>query len=354
MKKIHQTEPIEKRGDELLTVGVDVGGTKIDASVVDSTGNILTSHRCPTNPEKGPDGVITNVIECVKNCLGEIGKSAQALGIGMAGQVEKDTGVVRFAPNLDWHDIPLRAKLEEALQLPVTVTNDVRAATYGEWSYGAGQNVDDLLCLFVGTGIGGGIVSGGKLLEGCRNSAGELGHITIVTNGRKCHCRNRGCLEAYAGGWAIGERAQETAHSDLKSGQPLITSAGSIDQITAATVSEAYKSGDPMAKQIVEETALYLAAGLVAMANAFNPCLIVMGGGVIQGLPEYIPMAEHIVRLNALETALEGLRIVKPALGDKAGVIGAAALARQYFQESKIVPGVAVNTERATGEKREN
>lgn len=344
----------EKQGDELLTVGVDVGGTKIDASVVDSTGNILTSLRCPTNTEKGPDGVITNIIECVKDCLSAISKPASALGIGIAGQIEKDTGVVRFSPNLGWHDIPLRAKLEEALQLPVIVTNDVRAATYAEWCYGAGQNVDDLICLFVGTGIGGSVVSGGKLLEGHRNSAGELGHITIVTNGRKCRCRNRGCLEAYAGGWAIGERAQEAARSNLKSGQPLITLAGSIEQITAATVTEAYKNGDPMAKQIVEETALYLAAGLVAMVNAFNPCLIVLGGGVIQGLPEYTPMAERIVRLHALETALEGLRIVTPALGNKAGVIGAAALARQYFQESKIVPGVETNTEMTTGEKQEN
>jgi glucokinase len=253
----------------------------------------------------------------------------------MAGQIVKYNGIVRFAPNLGWRNVPLGAMLEEALVLPVEVTNDVRAATYGEWLYGAGQGVDDLICLFVGTGVGGGIVSGGKLLEGCDNSAGELGHLTIMTDGRQCHCRNRGCLEAYAGGWAIAERAQEAVRSDPKAGQSLITLAGSIERITAATVTEAYANGDPVAQRIVEETAHFLAAGVVGIVNAFNPCLLVLGGGVIQGSPMYLPMVERAVRINALEAALEGLRIVTAALGNKAGVIGAASLARHRFQQTQ-------------------
>ena len=170
--------------DKTLTLGVDVGGTKIEISLVDATGHILTSHRKLTQPEKGPDGVITNIIECVNKCLGEAGKSAQALGIGMAGQIGKDTGVVRFSPNLGWHNVPLRTRLEDAIALPVVVTNDVRAATYGEWLYGAGQGVNDLVCLFVGTGVGGGVVSAGRLLEGCSNTGGELGHMTIDADGQ--------------------------------------------------------------------------------------------------------------------------------------------------------------------------
>jgi len=211
----------EEHGKESLTLGVDLGGTKVETSLVDITGHILASHRLPTQSEKGPDGVIADIIECVKNCLGEASKTAQALGVGMAGQIEKYTGIVRFAPNLGWHNIALRTMLEEALVLPVVVTNDVRAATYGEWLYGAGQGVDDLVCLFVGTGVGGGIISSGKLLEGCNNTAGELGHLTIITDGRQCHCRNRGCLEAYAGGWAIAERAQEAVRTEPKAGEPL-------------------------------------------------------------------------------------------------------------------------------------
>ena len=325
----------EKHDDNSLTLGMDLGGTKVETSLVDTTGHILASRRSLTRPEKGPDGVIAGIIECVKNCLSEASQSAQALGVGMAGQIEKDSGIVRFAPNLGWHNVSLRTRLEEVLAIPVVVTNDVWAATYGEWLYGAGQGVDDMVCLFVGTGVGGGIVSGGKLLEGCNNTAGELGHMTIITDGRQCHCRNRGCLEAYAGGWAIGERVQEAVRNDLKAGQLLITLAGSIDKISAATVTEAYANGDPLAQHMVEETAHFLAAGLVGIINAFNPCLIVLGGGVIQGLPKYVSIVEHIVHFNALEAALDGLRIVTAALGNKAGVIGAAALARHKFQKAE-------------------
>lgn len=317
-----------------LALGVDLGGTKMETSLVDSTGHILASHRCPTRPERGPDRVITDIIESVNNCLSAAGQSAQALGIGMAGQIEKDTGIVHFAPNLSWHSVPLRARLEEALALPVVVTNDVRAAAYGEWRYGAGQGVDDLICLFVGTGIGGGVISGGRLLEGGSNAGGELGHMTVVSGGRQCHCRNQGCLEAYAGGWAIAERAQEAVRNDPKAGKALVTLAGSIEKISAATVTEIYTNGDPLARRMVAETAQFLAAGLVGIVNAFNPCLIVLGGGVIQGLPAYISFVERIVHLKALEAALEGLRIVPAALSNKAGAIGAAALARQRFHRA--------------------
>lgn len=166
-------------------------------------------------------------------------------------------------------------------------------------------------------------------MEGCKNAAGELGHITIVAGGRTCRCPNRGCLEAYSGGWAIAERAQEAVHADPQAGQRLVALAGSIQQVSAITVAQAYASGDPLACHLVEETAKYLAAGVVSIVNAFNPCLLVLGGGVIQGLPQYVTMIEPMVRANALEAAAEGLRIVTAALGGKAGVIGAAALARQ-------------------------
>jgi glucokinase len=304
-----------------------MGGTKIEISLVAATGHVVASHRIPTQLYKGPDGVIDTIVDCIRNCLGEASKSAQCLGIGVAGQIEKDTGVVLYSPNLYWHDVPIRKRLEDALSIPVMVTNDVRAATYGEWLYGAGQGVDDLVCLFIGTGIGGGAIIGGRLLEGHKNSAGELGHMTIVSNGRKCHCPNSGCLEAYVGGWAIAERAQELAGNDPEACQTLLALAGSINKISAATVTEAYNLGDPLAQRIVEETAQFLAAGIVAIVNALNPHLFILGGGVIQGLPAYVSMVDPLVHSNALEAASDDLHIVKAALGNKAGVIGAAALA---------------------------
>jgi glucokinase len=194
--------------NDVLTIGVDLGGTKVKTALVDTRGQIMSVHTYPTTVEKGPEGVIADILICVKNCLGQVSESdAQALGIGVAGQVDLN-GVVRYAPNLDWRNIALKDKLEEQLNIPVVVVNDVRAATWGEWRFGAGKNVSDLVVLFVGTGIGGGIVTGGHLLEGCNNTGGELGHTTIITNGRQCHCPNQGCLEAYAGGWAIAESSR--------------------------------------------------------------------------------------------------------------------------------------------------
>ena len=312
---------------EILTLGVDLGGTKLETALVDVAGRVLASRRLPTDPERGPDSVIADIATCIETCLSEAGKTAQALGVGMAGQVDR-AGMLHFAPNLGWRNVPLKVKLEEKLGMPVVINNDVRAVTWGELQHGAGQGKDEMVCLFVGTGIGGGIVSGGRLLEGCNNTAGELGHMTIVSGGRRCRCHNCGCLEAYAGGLAIAERAQEAVLADPQAGQQLVTLAGSIEQISAATVTQAYGDGDSLAHRLAEETTQYLAAGIVSIVNAFKPCLLILGGGVIQGLPDYVSMVQPLVQEKALGAAVEGLNITIAALGDKAGVIGAAALAR--------------------------
>ena len=216
--------------------------------------------------------------------------------------------------------------------MPVVVTNDVNAAMWGEWSFGSGKGVDDLVVLFVGTGVGGGVVSGGQILTGCNNTAGELGHITLVDGGRSCHCPNKGCLEAYIGGWAIAERAQEAVRTDPEEGKYLISLAGNVEEISAKIVSQAYRRGDTLAEKLIEETGQYLAAGMVSIVNAFNPCLVVLGGGVIEGVPELVPIVDTIVRKRALKASVEKLKIVKAALGGKAGVVGAAALAQTKIE----------------------
>jgi glucokinase len=314
---------------EQLNVGVDLGGTKVEAALVGADGRVVASHRHPTDSKtKGPQGVIADIVACVRECLGKGVQNARALGIGVAGQIDTATGTVRFAPNLGWRDVPLQAELERALGLPAVVVNDVRAATFGEWAHGAGNGVNDLVCLFVGTGIGGGIVSGGSLLDGVSNVAGELGHMTIVAGGRPCHCRNRGCLEAYVGGWAIAERAQDAIGADPEAGRYLVSLGGAFEKVTAATIALGYRKSDSLALRLIEETGHYLAAGLVGIVNALNPSVLILGGGVVEGLPELIQVLDFEVRARALKAAVEELRIVKSALGDKAGVIGAAALAR--------------------------
>ncbi len=310
------------------TLGVDLGGTKVAVGLVDGDGAILASSVFPTRAAAGPDAVIAGIVSCVKTSLGDARRDAAALGIGVAGQVDAATGTVHFAPNLNWHEVPLGAELEKRLGVPVVVTNDVRAATWGEWAHGAGQGVDDLVTLFVGTGVGGGIVSGGKMLVGCTNTAGELGHVTIVTGGRKCTCPNSGCLEAYVGGWAIAEQAREAVTNDPAAGQRLVTLAGGVQEITARTVTQAYREDNSLARQLIDEVSRHLAAGIVGFVNAFNPCLFILGGGVLEGLPELASMVEGPVRAQALESAVRGLRIARAALGNQAGVIGAAAMAR--------------------------
>lgn len=311
-----------------FTLGVDLGGTKVKTALINSDGQILAAHKYPTRPDKGPDGVISDIITCINGCLDKARQKAQALGIGIAGQVDLE-GVVRFAPNLRWRNVSLRRKLEMELGLPVIVVNDVRAAAWGEWRYGSGKDVSDSVVLFVGTGVGGGVISGGTMMRGCTNTAGELGHITIIAGGRKCHCPNVGCLEAYAGGWAIAERAQEAVRANPEAGHRLMALAGNVVGITAATISQAYREGDQLAGQLVEETGQYLAAGVVGIVNAFNPCLLVLGGGVIEGMPKLVNMVKDTVRRRALESAVENLKVVKAALGRNAGVIGAAGLAQK-------------------------
>ncbi|MEE9564411.1 MAG: ROK family protein [Candidatus Hydrothermarchaeaceae archaeon] len=312
---------------EPLTIGIDLGGTKVDMALIDAAGHILSTNRYPTNPDKGSEGIIADIVDAVNEFRGQAGQEVAALGIGVAGQVDS-AGVVKSAPNLPFRDEPLQTRLEKELGLPAMVMNDVNAAAYGEWRYGSGKGIDDLVVIFVGTGIGGGVVSGGQMLEGCNNTAGELGHTTLVAGGRRCHCPNLGCLEAYAGGWAIAERAQEAVSANPTEGEKLMSLAGGVENITAVTVSQAYRDGDPLSERLVEETGQYLAAGVVGIINAFNPCLLILAGGVIEGLPELIQIVEDVTQKRALKSAVEKLKIVKADRGARAGVIGAAALAR--------------------------
>jgi glucokinase len=254
----------------------------------------------------------------------------------VAGQITATGGVVRFAPNLNWREVPLQDRLHQALNLPVAITNDVRAATWGEWRHGAGQGADDLICLFIGTGIGGGVVSGGRMLSGCTNTAGELGHITVDINGPRCTCGHRGCLEALAGGWAIARQAREAIRNDPAAGKAFFQAAGlkepaALEEVNAKVVAAAGGAQNPLARLLVDEVARALIAGTVGLVNAFNPCRLILGGGVIQGLPELLDRIAAGIRASALNAATEGLEVLPAKLRNDAGVVGAATLAIGSF-----------------------
>lgn len=310
-----------------LAIGVDLGGTKVDVALVDNSGSIINRVRGPTDVKGGPTAIIKNIVNNVRILEDGAGKSS-CVGVGMAGQIDPASGAVRFAPNLNWHDVPLQEDLRKALGIPVVVTNDVRAATWGEWLFGEGVGCKDLVCLFVGTGIGGGIVSGGRMLTGSTNCAGELGHMTVDIKGRKCHCGNYGCLEALAGGWAIAENAREAIKKDPVLGKAILAEInGKLEDISTKQIVKLALAGDPLATRLMEDTANVLSAGIVGLVNAFNPERLILSGGVINGMPHIIKIIEEHVRNSALKAATEKLKIVQAKLKEDAGVVGAAAMA---------------------------
>jgi glucokinase len=309
-----------------LAIGVDLGGTKIHAAVVDSEGTVLGSHRLGTDVEGGPSKVVEDIAYAVRTGLGANLSEIEAVGVGVAGQIEAESGVVRSSPNLKWTEFPFGERLQQALGVPVMVENDVRVATWGEWRHGAGRGTDDLLVLYVGTGVGGGIVSGGRLLTGDRGMAGEVGHMTVVAGGRQCTCPNRGCLEAYVGGWAIAERAVGAVLANHEAGRGLLDRARG-EELTARLVSETAAAGDDLAVQLMDETGRYLGAGIVGLLHIFNPARVVFGGGVIEGSPGLVDTADSVVRASAIPAYADGLEIRRSELEGNAAVIGSASLA---------------------------
>jgi glucokinase len=316
------------KNEDMRTIGVDLGGTKIEIARVDASGRVLDKSRLATRVDGGPGAIQEQIAEAILEMQKKADIAARGIGIGVAGQVDPVSGMVRFAPNLDWRDVPLRDELSDALGLPVFVTNDVRAATWGEWIHGAGQGCDDLVLIFVGTGIGGGVVSGGRMLTGCSNTAGELGHITIDLHGPLCNCGNHGCLEALAGGWAIARSAREAVENDPEGGAALLRHAGGhAEEINARIVADAAGKGDPMARRLMESATEALIAGAVSLVNAFNPCRLILGGGVIEGVPELIRQVERGISRRALAAARAQLQVLPSQLQKDAGVVGAAIMA---------------------------
>lgn len=313
-------------------LGIDIGGTKIELALVDAGGVVLHRHRIPTGAERGAVAVVADAARAAREAFGPLLDDVPAIGISIAGQIGEG-GVLLGAPNLRWPQFALQVEVERVFGRPAVIVNDVRAATWAEWKCGAGRGADDFVVLFVGTGIGGGAVIDGRMLDGASGVLGEFGHTTLVAGGRPCHCRNLGCLEAYASGWAIAERARERVAADPAAGARLVQLAGGVERITAHTVSEASRAGDALAVQLVRETGELLGAGLVSLVNAFNPQRLILGGGIIDGFPELVPLADAFVRAHALPAALDGLALVTAELANNAPAIGAAVVARHALEQ---------------------
>lgn len=316
-----------------LAFGVDLGGTKIRVGLVDTSGKLLGDRLIATRTEAGPVAITKDIADAIRDLTAAYtGSSALReplrVGLAVAGQVDKQTGTIRFAPNLKWRDYPIREELGRLLGFPVWVTNDVRAAAWGEWMFGAGVGADDILCLFIGTGIGGGVVAAGRILEGATNIAGELGHVVVDRHGPLCTCGNHGCFEALAGGWAITRNLKEAVRLAPSEGKALLAmAAGDIDGLTTRHLFQAFRQNDPLAVRLFNELAEVLADGISGLVNAFNPKKLILGGGIIQGAPELVDRVRLGVAERSLKAAVEPLEVVISKLGADAGVMGAAVFA---------------------------
>jgi glucokinase len=315
------------RNGRPLFLGIDLGATKVVGALVDSTGAIVRRSDRLHHQNDGPRGVLDILLDAAQQCLDGGAEVPRGVGIAVAAQVDPDRGEVVYSPNLGWRGQPVGAPIARALGLPVSVVNDARAATLAEWRFGAGVGEKNLFCLVLGTGVGGSVVVDGVLQEGGNHAAGEVGHITVVSQGRQCHCPNRGCFEAYVGGWAIADRSREAVANDPSQGRRLVRRAGSPGSISAETVFRAARAHDPLARRIVAETEQILADGAVSVVNAFNPATLVLAGGLIAGRPEWVRVVARAVRARCQPAAAK-VRVVGAALGEDAGVVGAAEWAR--------------------------
>ena len=250
----------------------------------------------------------------------------RGLGVACAGQVRSEDGVVVQAPNLDWNDVPLGARLTEAFGLPVVVENDVRAAAWGEFRFGAGRGLGSLIAVFVGTGLGSGAVIDGRLWRGAGNAAGEVGHTQVVPDGLPCRCGQRGCLEQYVAGSGFQRRFEAALTAGVKTRLVEPTDADPSN-LTAPMVWAAAATGDPFAREVVRDAERYLALGIANYVTVMNPAMLVFGGGVIETVPALLDVAapELVARTTVLARAT--LRIERAQLGDWSGVVGVAALA---------------------------
>lgn len=307
-----------------LSIGVDIGGTKIAAGLVSESGEILDSLSDPTPDDSSRIPEV--VADLVDRLAGD--EKAAGIGIGAAGFVGEDRSTVRFAPNIDWREEPLGERVRKLVDLPVVVENDANAAAWGEFRFGAGEDTEDLLLITVGTGIGGGIVHNGQLFRGGFGVAAEIGHMRIVPDGILCGCGQRGCYEQYGSGSALVRDAKErVANGDP--GAQAIAALAEGDGITGPALTELAQNGDALAVELLADLGRWIGEGAAVLATILDPKVIAIGGGVasadsllmdtlIDAFTEHLPARAH--------RPLATLRLA--ALGNEAGIIGAADLAR--------------------------
>jgi len=315
-------------------IGIDLGGTNLRAAIADTdTGQIFHQRKRPTLANEGQEAVTGRIVELIRELTqanGGATGSIQGVGIGVPGTPDLDTGVIQFLPNLPgkWLNVPLQSILEEEVQLPVALINDVRAITLGEWIFGAGRGAHTVACLAIGTGIGGGVVVNGEFHLGIGGTAGEFGHHVVEVDGLPCGCGGRGCLELYASGPAIAAMGvKEVMHGHTTRIGELVDH--DLNRIDAGTIVQAALEGDPIAKGILQKAGMYLGIAVGNILGVISPQKVIFGGGVSQAgdlllrpIVQTVNERVHVIPIQKVEFALA-------ELGINGGLIGAALWARR-------------------------
>ncbi len=323
----------ESSGKGEYVVGVDLGGTKILSGVFNHSLESIGVVKLSTKSQRGVDKVIERIARCVQDSVDEADltmKQVAGLGIGAPGAVDFGAGTVIFAPNLEgWKDVPLKKELEKQLGVPVFVENDCNIAALGVYSTELKSKPRSMVGIFVGTGIGGGIIINGELYSGFGHTAGEIGHMVIDVNGPKCGCGNKGCFEALASRTAIFQQIK----AGIKDGQKTMLTemlGDDLEDLRSGDLRKAIRRGDKFVDRIVEGASEYIGIATANLINILNPEVVVLGGGVIEALAdEMMGVIVETAADYAMPGAMKGVEIVASKLGDSAGITGAAVLARR-------------------------
>lgn len=307
-----------------VVIGVDLGGTNLRTALLSSEGDILDKRKEATYASEGWKKVVQRLIQNIarqQEIAIQKGLSVAAVGVGAPGVIQVDKGIVVKSPNFpDWNNLPLKDELEKVFSLPVTIENDANAAALGEQWRGAGRGIGSMILLTLGTGVGGGIVLNKQIWHGADGMAGEVGHMTIIPDGRPCGCGNTGCLEMYASARGIVQSYRDAGG---------VSGTGIQSEITSAQVYQAASEGNACALKVMQDMGRLLGIGIANLINIFNPEMVVIGGGVKDGWPLFIDSTRAEIRKRAFEVPAARTEIVPSKLGDDAGMVGAAAAALQ-------------------------
>lgn len=332
LKNMNLISNQDSKEKKKYAIGVDLGGSKINVALISYHGKIKEHIKVPTNANQEPDVTISRIKRVIHEIISQSGlgiESILGIGIGAPGPLDCQKGIIHFAPNLPgWKEVHLRQLIAEEFNLPVILENDGNAAAWGEKIFGVAKGVNDLVCLTLGTGVGGGLILNGKIYHGKNNVAGEIGHIIVNKNGPRCNCGNFGCLEAYSSATGIKNRISRKI-KESKIDDHNFFYQKDLDKISLAKIFELARQGNPVVKDIVDEAIEYLGVGIASLVNLLNPEMVVLVGGITNEGNKLLHPVKDIVFNRAMKSNLEDLKIVFGQLGGYAGAVGSAALLQQ-------------------------